>query len=171
MGGSRNVPRRAKQRSCFASYGTVRVRAVIDALKLATNLSDLDIIDAVYRDVSPLLSMSEVRTQDRLLIDMIYHTIRGAGGVSARCARELLLFAQRILPPRYGIPVLLDCASALRRSGSPSESETACDTAFHLAVPFGCLDFAVEACSRMIEMHRDAGRTDEAEVWAGNHVS
>ena len=146
-----------------------RVQAAITALKLATNIGDLATMDVVYQQVQGLLSVPEVRVQDRLVLIMIYDTIRGNGMVSAGAVRDLLLFAERTLPLRHRITIMLNCATALRRSGSPGESEAVCEELFHIAVSLHCFDLAAEACYQLIETYVDEGQMPKAVQWVTNH--
>jgi DNA-binding SARP family transcriptional activator len=146
-----------------------RVRAAISALKLATNLGDLEVMDAVYDEMTHLWSAPGVEPQDRLMLTMVYHTIRGNGSVCAEAARELLLVAERSTPLVHRLPIMLNCATALRRGGLPGESESVCETLFRLAVPLHCFDIAAEACDFLIEMHIDSGRVDCAGEWERNY--
>jgi hypothetical protein len=149
--------------------GSHRVQAAINALKLATNLGDLLMIDQVYQETQSLLFVPGVSALDRLMFTMIYHTIRGDARVSAEAARELLYYAQRTIPQQHRLTIMLNCASALRRSGLPGESEDVCESLFNTAVRLHCFDVAAEACNRLIEMHADAGRMDAANEWVSNY--
>lgn len=142
-----------------------RVKAAITALKLATNIGDMETMDAVYREALPLAHLASVSTEDRLTLSMIYHTIRGEASISASTARELLDFAERTLSPWHQLGVLVDGAGALRRSGSPGEAEAVYEAIFATAVPIRCFDYASEACHRLIEMYSEAGQWDRAGVW------
>ncbi len=146
-----------------------RIQAAINALKIASNISDLDTMDAVYREVAPLSFQPNVAVQHRLMLHMIYETIRGRADAGTLAARELLLFAERTLPPRHRLTIMLNCTSALRRGGLPGEGEAVCESLFQSAVQFHCHDLAAEACNRLIEMHCDSGRVDIASQWAAKY--
>ena len=146
-----------------------RVQAAINALKIASNISDLDTMDAVYREAAPLSLQPNVPAQHRLMLTMIYETIRGSADAGTLVARELLLFAERTLPRRHRMTIMLNCTSALRRSGLPGEAEAVCESLFQSAVQFHCHDLAAEACNRLIEMHCDSGRIDIASRWAAKY--
>jgi hypothetical protein len=148
-----------------------RVRAAITAFSLATNVGDLHSMDEVYTQVRSTLDCADVRLQDRLMFSMMYSTIRGDAHTSASTARELLCVAERTLPPRHRMMVMLNCVSALRRSGAVTESEAVCDALFHIAVPLACYDLASAACNMMIEIHIDGGRVDEARRWVANYAA
>jgi hypothetical protein len=147
-----------------------RVKAAITALKLATNIGDLETMDTVYNEMTALWTAPDVRPYDRLLLTMIYHTIRGDGGVSATAARELLLIADRTMPLLHRLPVMLNCATALRRGGAPGESEAVSEETFRTSVALHCFDIAADACDFLIEMHIDAGQTDLASEWERNYL-
>src|SRR6185437_14300004 len=146
-----------------------RVRAAINALIITTNTGDIATMDVVYKEVAPLSDHVGVRVHDRLKLEMIYETIRGDIATGAEAARELLLLAERTLPLRHRLPVMLNCASALRRGGRPGESEALCESLFNFAVTFGCYSIAAEACNRLIEMHGDSGRVASAATWVTNY--
>ena len=146
-----------------------RVQAAIIAFSLATNVGGLQIMDDVFQQIEPLLYCPGVRPQDRLMFTMMYSTIRGDKDTSATTARELLGVAERTLPSRYRMIVMLNCASALRRSGAVNESELVCESLFHIAVPLRCFDLAAEACNRLIEMHVDSGCPVDARRWVSTY--
>ena len=139
-----------------------RVKAAITALKLATNIGDMDAMDSIYQETRPVVLSADVSVTDRLMLAMIYHTIRGDPTVSASAARELLVISERTLSPRHRLCVLMDCAGALRRCGSVGEAEAIYEETFRNAVPLRCFDYASEACHRLIEMHSDSGKMDHA---------
>jgi hypothetical protein len=146
-----------------------RVQAAISTFAVATNVGDSRTMDAVFKLVDPLLYCVGVGAQDRLMFTMIYHTIREDAETSATSARELLGVAERNLPPRHRMAVMLNCASALRRHGVSGEAETLCESLFHTAIPLGAFDFAADACNRLIEMHIDSGDIDSAVRWAASY--
>ncbi len=148
-----------------------RVQAAISVFSIATNVGDRQTMNTVYSLVEPLLYSADVRAQDRLMFTMIYHTIQGDGNLGAMTARELLALAERTLPLRYRMGIMLNCASALRRHGAVGEAETVCEDLFHTAVSLGAFDFAADACNRLIEMHIDAGVIDSAHSWVSKYRS
>jgi hypothetical protein len=157
---------------CVRSVGadaSHRTQAAINALKLATNIGDLEIMDAVYREAHAFSSADDVRSQDRLMLTMIYDTIRGDGNISAMAARELLAVAERTLPVCHSLTIMVNCANALRRGGMPGESEDVCEAIFDTAVSLQCFDLAAEACNQLIEMHTDAGQMERAGEWMLNY--
>ncbi|MEO7103088.1 MAG: AAA family ATPase [Gemmatimonadaceae bacterium] len=159
---------------CVHSHGadaSHRIRAAITAFSLATNVGDLYSMDDVYHQVGSMLYSAEVRPQDRLMFTMMYSTIRGDVRTSASTARELLFVAKQTLPPRHRMTVMLNCASALRRSGAATESEAVCAELFDIAVRLACYDLASEACDRLIEMHIDGDRIDEARAWVAKYAA
>jgi hypothetical protein len=153
----------------FAADPPHRVKAAINALIITTNSGDVETMDAVYREATGLTDQANVTAHDRLKLKMIYESIRGDSAIGAETARELLLLAERTLPLRYRLPIMLNCISALRRSGMTGEGEALCESLFHLAVSFGCFSIAAEACNRLIEMHGDAGRVATAGTWVVNY--
>ncbi len=147
-----------------------RVQAAINALKIATNIGDVTTIDAVYQEALVLSSDVAVDSRDRLMLTMIYESVRGNTHVAATTARELLLLAERTMAPRHRLIIILNCASALRRGGDAGESEGVCESLFNLAVSFQSFDLAAEACNRLIEMHADAGRMSVASDWVAHYL-
>lgn len=141
-----------------------RVKAAITALKLATNVGDMETMELVYQEALPLANSPDVATTDRLTLSMIYHTIIGDPSVSARTARELLSIAERTLSPWHQLGVLIDSAGALRRSGSTGEAEPVYEAVFLAAIAIRCFDYASEACHRLIEMYADSGQMDRANA-------
>ena len=146
-----------------------RVRAAITALKLATNVADLEVMDTVYEKMTPLLSAPDVQSQDRLMLTMVYHTIRGDVRVSAEAARELLAVAKQTLPAQHQLGVFINCAGALRRSGMVGEAEEVYETVFRSSVSLGSFDVASEACHRLIEMYAESGAMDQAATWINHY--
>lgn len=56
-----------------------RVAAGVLAMKLAVDFGRSDYLDAIYEQVSPLLSSAGVSERNRLELEMIYRTMRGDG--------------------------------------------------------------------------------------------
>lgn len=146
-----------------------RIKAAVTALKLATNLGDMNTMDVTFETLRPLAEAPEVGGADWLTVSMIYHTIRGEPCTAASAARDLLSIAERTLPPRHRLCVLVDCAGALRRTGSPGEAAAIYETVFQNAVLLGSFDFAADACHRSIEMHCDTGEMSSAAEWANRY--
>lgn len=146
-----------------------RVKASITALKIATNVGALHSMDTIYREAAPLSTMAGVAITDRLMLDMIYHAIRGDQRVSIHAARELLVHAERTLPQRHRLGVMMDCAGALQRGGSRGEAAEAYDALFRVAVQLSCFDLAADACHKLIEMSCDSGDFDRASEWVDRY--
>ena len=58
-----------------------RVGAAILAMKLAVDFGRSDYLEAVYKQISPLLHESDVSERNRLEVEMIFRTMRGDGVV------------------------------------------------------------------------------------------
>ncbi|MEO7040641.1 MAG: AAA family ATPase [Gemmatimonadaceae bacterium] len=147
-----------------AADRTHRVRAAIFALKIATNVGALDDMDVTYKAVAPLASADDVTVIDRLTLAMVYHAIRGETSSAAEVAHELLAYAERTLPPRHRIGVMMDCAEALRRGAGLTDAAEVYDSVFHTAVPLRCFDIAASATHRLIEICCDSSQMDRAEM-------
>ncbi|MEO7218908.1 MAG: ATP-binding protein [Gemmatimonadaceae bacterium] len=159
---------------CVGSFGadtTHRVKASITALKIATNVGQLELMDTIYHNASQLAQSEAVSIVDRLTLAMVFHAIRGDPVVGAEVARELLDIAERTLPERHRFGIMIDCAGALRRGSDTEEAAEVYTTIFHSAVKLNCFDVVSEACHRLIEMHCDEGRMDRAEQCANSYRS
>jgi hypothetical protein len=142
-----------------------KVKASITALKIATNVGRMDIMEAIYRGAVHLADSPDVSLVDRLTLRMVFTAICGDPTVAAEAARELLLVAKRTLAERHQVGILIDCAGALRRGSNTDEASEVYESIFQSGVKLKCFDVAAEACHRLIEMHCDEGRMDRAETW------
>lgn len=143
---------------------THRVRAAIFALKIATNVGALDEMDSTYKTAASLASSDDVTVIDRLTLAMVYHAIRGQTSFAAEAAHDLLAYAERTLPPRHRLGVMMDCAEALRRSAGLDDAVQIYDSVFHTAVPLQCFDIAAAATHRLIEIYCDSSQMDRADL-------
>lgn len=146
-----------------------RVKASIAALKIATNIGDIETMDVIYRDSAQLSGATGIGIIDRLTLSMIYHAIRGDSRVSVQAAREILVIAARTLPQRHRLGVMMDCAGALRRGGVVGEAEAVYEALFETAVPLQCFDIAADACHRLIEVYCDSGDIQLANKWVARY--
>jgi hypothetical protein len=146
-----------------------RVKAAITALKLATNIGDLETMDTVFNEVAPLTFSDRVGIADRLALSMIYHTIRGDASTSAAAARELLALTERTLPPQHQLASLIDCAGALRRTGLAGEAEVVYEAVFRMSVSLQAFDFSADACHRLIEIYSESGDLAHAASWVSRY--
>lgn len=139
-----------------------RVGAAICALKLASNLGDLDTMKRVYAAVRGLSLEPSVTETRRLTLTVVHDTICGELSSAVTAARRLLHLSDRPEPHLADLPVLLDCVTSLRRGGAEGESEDVCARLLEAALQHRSHEIADAAFTHLMEMHLDADHIAEA---------
>lgn len=141
-----------------------RIRSATLALKIATNLGDLDAIQCAHHAVSDILGSQAAPTTDELTFEMIHAAIDGCGEEAVRHARALLDQLARSLSEDR-LRLMLNCAVALARGGAVDEAEEVCDQVYRVAPRLGLPRLSLDACRRAALMMLDHGRFEIARSW------
>ncbi|MDQ6738087.1 MAG: hypothetical protein M3Z30_10365 [Gemmatimonadota bacterium] len=157
--------------SSLAANPAHRVAAAIIALKVATNVGDLEGMDEVHKSVGPYLDDPSVSATNRISLLMIYHAIRGDAATAAILARDLLGIVQTSLSPVHQLVPMMDCAGALRRAGAPGEACRIYRDIFELAKKSHVMDMAADAAHRCIEISCDAADFATASEWIDRYYA
>jgi DNA-binding SARP family transcriptional activator/tetratricopeptide (TPR) repeat protein len=93
-----------------------RVRAASLALKVATDINP-GMLDSLYSEIEPLLTLEEIDSVTRLEVEMVYHTIRGDPRRAETAAQEFLTESQSTANPVAVSRALVNVAHSCRIAG------------------------------------------------------
>ncbi|MGI8548712.1 MAG: ATP-binding protein [Gemmatimonadaceae bacterium] len=147
-----------------------RVRAGIIALKVATNLGNAAAIDDLYRSLEPVAQDASVSDIDRLILQMVYDSVRGNHPMAASSARDLLSAIRELTPEIRYLCMRANCATALCRAGELAEGEREYTNIVDRAVALHAHTIAGEISLHLMKTYVDAGRMEDAEIWAHRYI-
>lgn len=111
-----------------------RVAAAAVALKVASDVGPSEMLDKIYREVEPFLSLGSIDPIARLEVEIIYQTMRGQDTIATEVLDNFCSTSRTLRGDLAYSHALLACASSCRITARDEECNGFIDAAFAHAV-------------------------------------
>jgi DNA-binding SARP family transcriptional activator len=144
-----------------------RIRAATIAMKLATNVTLGEELDAIYEAVHPLLNEPSINPRERLHLEMVYNIDRGNMELGRNAALHLVAFEVAEGSPVSLVRAQSNAAQALRRCGEHENAITLLKDSYDICVANHLLSRAGSAAFQLVLVSLEVDDTHNAETWYG----
>jgi DNA-binding SARP family transcriptional activator/tetratricopeptide (TPR) repeat protein len=139
-----------------------RVACGLLALKVASHLNEIRVIEEVYQTLAPLADSLHDSSRVRAEIDMIFHSICGDIGKLSAIAKAFLDAVRGETNPLTFSRAMGNAATAYRLAGEKEEAETLFRKGLDHALAHGLSSRATFACYSLVRLYLAAGDTARA---------